>query len=258
MGALANRVGLRNLALALYERWLLRKGTHQVQMAGRLLTFRVYDRGDVTVVDWFGWGERTLMDRVLKSMREKDTVFDVGANIGLVSILLGVAGQRLGVNVHAFEANPETAERARENAALNQCTNVVVHPVALADRCGFTSLHTHRDYHGRDSMLVVEGLHTGMLKVPTETADTIARRLGVRPDIVKIDVEGAELDVLRGSEEMLGRGSVRDLFIEVHPERLATAACDEGVVVSYLRGHGYRSVWRHVRNTEIHHHFQRG
>jgi len=211
----------------------------------------------VSMVDTFMQIEGELMNRILGSIRPKDVLFDVGAYIGMVSVLVGVSARESEVAVHAFEPNPETAERARRNAALNKCENVEVHTLALGRESGPAKLLTSGWGHSADSMISPGGSCTGSLDIRVEKADDLVGRLGASPSIVKIDVEGAELDVLVGMERLIRHGSVRELFIEVHPIQLATAGHDEAELVRWLESRGFRLVWRERLTRQFHHHFRR-
>lgn len=256
IGAWAKRLGVGRVALSLHERHLLRTGRHSLALGGERLTFAVRSANEVGCIDNFARHERTLIERMLASVREGDTVFDVGANIGIVSVALGVVARLRSVSVHAFEPDPRTAERTRANADLNLCENVYVHTLALGAKSGTAWLHTSREHPDTASM--IQRLESGMerLAVCVERADDVARALRLTPSVIKIDVEGAEFDVLRGAEAMLRAGVVRDLFVEIHPERLSLANHDEGEIVDWLAGLGYRSVWRQVKQDEPQHHFR--
>jgi hypothetical protein len=83
------------------------------------------------------------------------------------------------------------------------------------------------------------------------------RRGNPPPNVVKIDVEGAEGYVLAGLEPLMSSGAVRDLLIEFHHERLSEAQMDAHQLESWIESLGYRVVYSHRRGTETHCHFQR-
>jgi FkbM family methyltransferase len=144
----------------------------------------------------------------LRKHIEKGTFLDIGANVGLVSLLLADRIQ------HAilFEPNPIAAARARENMVLNQL-GFEVQELALSDQRGVVELE---NAGGVDSCnRIVAGFTTTVptISVPRNTLDSFLAERGALPapiSVVKIDVEGHENCVLRG---MLG-------LLENHRPRL--------------------------------------
>lgn len=255
-GDVLRHLGLARPALRLYERALLRRGRHTLRYQGTTLTCGVHDRFDVSRVDNFLRIERHLVDRICESIRPGDVMFDVGANIGMVSLLVGAAARDSGIDIHAFEPNPETARRARQNVALNSAENVAVHTLALGREAGTARLYTCGGDCGRDSMIPNANAATADIGIRVERGDEVARRLGCRPSVTKIDVEGAELDVLLGMDELLTAGAVRELFIEMHPTILAAAGHSEAEIVDWLKSRGMGEVWFDPRGTQTHRHFR--
>jgi FkbM family methyltransferase len=150
--------------------------------------------------------------------RRPQLFFDVGANYGLHSLLFLVHG----IRTVSFEPNANCHAYLRRVCELN---NLVcnIQPVALSDVEGFTELWFPEkqtwmgttDAHVRESLGKDFGLCS--LEVEQTTIDNFVARHGCRPDLIKIDTEGSELPVLKGSRETLG--SIRPLVIfESWPE----------------------------------------
>lgn len=135
------------------------------------------------------------------------TFIDVGANQGFYTIL---ASKRVGTNglVVAFEPAETEFLRLRRNLALNQCQNVISEPFALGSHKGSTDFFLCLGYHGSFSSIREPGHDVASPRkkvlVPITTLDDYARTQPlVSADLVKIDVEGAELDVLVGAAASL-------------------------------------------------------
>jgi FkbM family methyltransferase len=168
-----------------------------------------------------GDAEPEVQEALAELIEPGQTVYDVGANIGFFTIfcsrLVGPQGR-----VYAFEPIPENLVTLRRNIALNKLTNVVVVEQALSASTGtaqmfvspwsaFHSLNvdgaSKRENHGPDG---------GEITVETITLDEFVSQAGVSaPDLVKLDVEGAELLVLEGMRETL-RSTQPLLLVEVH------------------------------------------
>ncbi len=129
--------------------------------------------------------------------RRGDVVVDVGANIGEVSIVMSQEAGPRG-RVFAFEPSPRIFGYLRGNLALNGCTNVTAYNLALGTAAGTVLMSDDR----RDDMnhLVAEG------GTPVECSTLDWALAGSGPvALIKIDVEGTELAVLKGALETLAR-----------------------------------------------------
>ena len=128
----------------------------------------------------------------------------MGANLGYFSCLAAKAVGPGGV-VHAVEPAPVNVEALERNIRLNELCNVVVHPVAAADVGGERTLRltARDDHHGLydhpDSPTIAE------LRVPTTPADAL---FDAPANLIKVDVEGAEVEVPKGMAGLLRRSPV--------------------------------------------------
>ncbi len=138
------------------------------------------------------------------------TVFDIGANAGhhllLLSRLCGDAG-----HLHAFEPVPENVACLRETLRLNRLRNVTLHELAVSDREGLADFKfsgvfdgfacLEQGGHGRSAAQAMPGRS---IRVQTIDLDAFCKRFGIsRVDLIKVDVEGAELLTLRGMTRTL-------------------------------------------------------
>lgn len=143
------------------------------------------------------------------------TVFDIGANVGCYTLLLaGWVGDQ--GHVYAFE--PAAGSRAGliRHLALNGLSaRVSVRPEAISDRAGdadFLDAGTHGDNR------LVAAAMPGTTTVPSLSIDGFCETSGLSPDLIKIDIEGAELAALRGARQTIARrGPALALFVELHP-----------------------------------------
>lgn len=144
----------------------------------------------------------------LACLRSDATVYDIGANVGWFSLL---AARRVGPGgrVIAFEPSVENAAVLQANASSNDFSNITAIPAAVADRDGWarfaaaSSLQGHLDPQGGELIPVIAV--DSWLKTTNQPP----------PDVIKIDVEGAEAAVLLGMTQTL-RGSRPTLIIELH------------------------------------------
>lgn len=136
------------------------------------------------------------------------TCFDVGANIGLTSIFM--ASSATNVKVFAFEPSPVTLRYLSANAA-NAGNEIKVIPLAVGDKKGNVDFTELPGFGAGSHILAAGGKHPGMqdastISVPVITLDEWCCDNAIeRLDLLKIDVEGYEINVLRGAKETLRR-----------------------------------------------------
>jgi FkbM family methyltransferase len=137
----------------------------------------------------------------------------VGSNLGLHA--LTVAKQRPDVRVWAFEPNPAMAALARSAAEANQVA-VDVREVALDSRSGRAALYLHEGNAGRNSLCDLgAGVRLPHIDVDTVLADNLVASAAIgSPNVVKIDVEGAEPRVLAGMRGILRGDRVHTVVFE--------------------------------------------
>lgn len=175
-----------------------------------------------------GDAEPEVQKALAELVKPGQTVYDVGANIGFFTILCSRLVGPQG-HVYAFEPIPQNLATLRHNVTLNALGNVTIVEAALSSSTGsaemfvspwsaFHSLNvegaTKQDNHGPQA---------GEITVQTVTLDEFVQGEGVRaPDLVKIDVEGAELIVLAGMGATLR--SVKPLLLcELHDTKAGYA-----------------------------------
>ena len=165
----------------------------------------LHHRDDIgLVVLMTGSFEQAEIDVARSSSRAATTAVDVGANVGIFTVPLALAVGPRG-RVLAVEPSPESVAQLEHNIRLNELTNVDVHPIALAAEPGDVTLQLGADPAFHSTSTVVRSRDTAATtSVRADTLDRLWRDAG-SPDVsfLKIDTEGAELDVLRGARELL-------------------------------------------------------
>jgi FkbM family methyltransferase len=194
------------------------------------------------LMQWYlFWGFRDPSHEALISLcKPGSTVVDVGANIGITALrcahLSGESGK-----VVAIEPDPLNVARLRANIARNPAPNIEVLEVALGDREGTVGLGVP-NARNRGGTRVETSLSLTTAEVQTTTLDHIAEtHLDLRPNLLKIDVEGYETKVLRGGLRFIS--AFRPvIFLEVSDEHLHYQGSSPAELLSLLEGQGYSSV----------------
>lgn len=188
--------------------------------------------------------ERQLTAVIRRVVRPGMTIVDVGADIGYYAIqftdLVGSQGR-----VVAFEPTRNGRKFLAANAILNDCSNIEIRPEALSDQVG----EVHFGASNVKSQMAFLNQPDSIQETELETVKMIPYdewALGnplkvvdlVKIDVEGVDVEGAELLVLRGMKVLLARARPI-LIIEVHPAMMATFGTTEEELHRFLKGLGY-------------------
>ena len=160
--------------------------------------------------------ERSACDLLRAWLRPGDKVVDVGANHGWFSLLMAAIVGPQGVVV-ACEPMPQMLDALRHNLTLNAALDVRVLPIALGAEPGESTLHLFAGLpHGHVSVSTLGRSDYATTVVPVERIDTAV--LDLQPVLIKVDVEGAELEVLRGADALLRGRRPPSWLIEVNYE----------------------------------------
>jgi len=159
-------------------------------------------------------------------LRPGDTVVDIGANVGFLTrkfaSLVGHQGKVL-----AFEPDPVTFDFLLYNT--QRLTQVSVFQEAVSDRVGKMSFHLHPT-SGMSNSLVNAWDDARTIQVSSSRLDTWAQDSAIgRVRLVKIDVEGAELLVLRGMQGILEGRSGPEVIFEFCPKNLGSKDVEDGI-----------------------------
>jgi FkbM family methyltransferase len=190
--------------------------------------------------------ERAEQIFYLNYLREGMIVFDVGANIGELTLLFS---RFVGTgDVHAFEPGSECFARLNAVCRAANLRNVHLNQCALADAEGERALYVYDDTHlGWNSLAQrplqnygIEVRPPVIEKISAMTLDAYCAARGVeRIDLLKIDVEGAELDVMRGAEKMLRERRIACIAFEFG-QATFDMGHTPGEIAGFLKNLNYR------------------
>lgn len=193
-------------------------------------------------LDGEGYEQKTTTF-ILENLKPGDVMADIGANYGYFSML---AGPRIGPEgrVYAFEANPELQVRLKESIARNRFEGRVISTdVALSDedrdgvdfylsldpaQAGISTMHPWEEHLKKGNLS-----GNNKIRVRTRSFDSWAIEAGLdRLDVIKLDVEGSELEVLQGMRKSLDRFRPRFVVCETSLD---------GKVSAFLESCGYQA-----------------
>ena len=187
----------------------------------------------------FEKSERRFVAGVLRTGM---TVLDVGAHHGLYTLL---ASRKVGPQgrVVAFEPSPRERNNLLRHLRWNRCRNVRVEGVALGSEPGFGELFVVKGLQTGCNSLRAPNVAEPTTKIAVEicTLDERLERLGIRHvDFLKIDAEGAELDIFRGAAKLFEQRPRPIILAEAHDTRTRAWGYRSREIVAFLRQRGYR------------------
>lgn len=189
----------------------------------------------------YGTFELAELNFVNRYLKPGDKAMDIGANVGIFSVVMGATVESEG-QIFAFEPMATNVMRLEKNLRKNALDNVQIFPVALGASDGQMSLRIATDPAYSSLHVVQGGFGSGTdVSIEVRTLDGIWEELG-SPEIafVKIDVEGAEMDVLRGASSFLATCRPT-LLVEANSARelesLRAQLCDLGY--RHIRPEGF-------------------
>jgi FkbM family methyltransferase len=194
---------------------------------------------DEIFVGIFEVPERRFVERFLK---DGMIVLDIGAHHGFYTIL---ASKKAGPSgrVIAFEPSPRERQRLLMHLKFNQCNNVKVEPFALSSQ------------NGEAAFYIVDGRDTGcnslcppavseptkVISVNIITLDNYLEKEMIHHiDFVKIDAEGAELEVLKGSKRFINQRPRPVILCEVDDHRTRAWGYSASMIIEILESYGFR------------------
>jgi FkbM family methyltransferase len=179
------------------------------------------DMGVSPSIGVLGWHEMKTTELFIKLIRRGSTVIDVGANIGFFTLLAAKLVGKKGL-VISFEPEPASFSLLTRSVERNNFNNVRLFQKCISNVDGQQLLHLSVT-HNKGLHSIARDLGGPSVLVQSARLDTLASSDGIGSiDLLKIDVEGAEPQVLEGAERLISESRVRNIIMEwEHPETWA-------------------------------------
>lgn len=214
----AQRTGLHSSINAGFWEIRFLFGGQPVRLKSHTGTIRTVLESDGSLASY---PEHQIVEDVIQSVEAGDVFYDIGANIGRYTIPVALFSPE--TETVAFEPDRRNVKLLRRNGDLNDVTFTILN-TALSGSDGEMELILS-DNPGRNR-LAYSADDGGEKKeiIPVSRGDSLIQNGEIPdPDVIKIDVEGAEMEVLDGLAETLADGDCRAIYCEVHPNLLADA-----------------------------------
>lgn len=183
--------------------------------------------------------EADVVRYVRPRVKHGSCVVDVGAHVGFyvlqAALWVGSDGR-----VIAFEPNPLARDVLSVNVRLNGFADRVrIEGAAVSENAGVGALYGGTDTSGLSRLHVPNAFsgHRDAIDVPVVSLDGYCAGQGIRPSLVIVDVEGAELTVLRGARDLLAASDVI-VVVEIHPELWGSFRTDADGIRAFANGVG--------------------
>jgi FkbM family methyltransferase len=183
--------------------------------------------------------EERFARELIAAVRAGDTVWDIGANVGVYAAQFAERGA---ANVVCFEPAPAAVAALR--ARFSGASQIQVMPIALANQRGSAAFAA--DGASPNNQIGPSDGSKPTIEVQVYPGDEALAEFALpQPDVIKIDVEGYEMEVIEGLAKVLASKQVRSVFIEVHFALLHARKLDEapGAILQTLRQHGFAVRW---------------
>lgn len=202
-----------------------------------------------------GYGdEADTIEKVLAELKLGDVFYDIGSCVGLYSLHAAL----LGAKVVAFEPDPAYRKRLMRNIKINRLgKQVKVLDWAVSDQNGSLTLYTDGVEGNSPSLREVGSRNS--VTVRTKTIDSaIANKEILPPNIIKLDIEGAEGLALAGMKDLLTSSNApRFLFVEFHPDFLPQFNSSLEECKSLIEQYGYHEIQSFRRSNQQHYFFKK-
>ncbi|GMQ81796.1 MAG: hypothetical protein BMS9Abin05_1232 [Rhodothermia bacterium] len=172
--------------------------------------------------------EPEVFELLKREISPDDVIFDIGAYIGLYSIILSKYLGKEG-RIYAFEPASDSAEILLENLELNNAREKVeVLPCGVGEKCGQAKLYAVGGHiqNSFSSAALGPGVASDTVDVPVISMDAFCEERSIRPTWAKVDTEGWELQVLRGAVKVFSANRTMRFIVEMHPYAWPSAGYD--------------------------------
>jgi FkbM family methyltransferase len=187
--------------------------------------------------------ERDLAMIVRENINPNKDVIDVGANIGLYTILCAKLISK-SKRVLAIEPAPEAIEYLNKNVAYNNCSNVIIYHGMAIEKPQSRQLSVipgMSEYSslGSISHKAVDGIRSSLVTVPGETIDSLVEKYELSPGIIKMDIEGGEYSALMGAISTLQKHKPI-ILLEVSNDLLQAQGSSSKSIEMFLHTNNYK------------------
>ncbi|TAK34973.1 MAG: FkbM family methyltransferase [Saprospiraceae bacterium] len=222
---------------------------HNFKVGGQKVQFHINNPVERFRLQNWGWEKALILDALTLS-KEGDIFYDIGASVGAISIPVGMKIKP--GRVISFEPDPENAASLRGNFLLNKVEGFKIIPCAVADSAGEMQLFTQGSNGWSPSLRQVNGIQSS-IPVKIVTVDGLLQTGEIPPpNVMKIDIEGAEMLALKGMSNLLsGADKPRLIILEIHPKFLPAFDTNVTEIFRFVLDRNFKIDWMESRSDQI-------
>ncbi len=198
----------------------------------------------------FASKEPEFLNWIDNELKNKDNFFDIGSNVGIYSIYAAL--RKKGANVHSFEPEYANLNLLKNNVIINSLNKKInLYSFAFGEKCEISNLYI-QDFTPGSALHTVEKKNIPKTKTGKKilwkegifviTLDQFVKETKVIPSLIKIDVDGNELNVLRGGKTTLKNKKLRSIFIEMDSKK------DRNKIIKILKISGFKLSYKYKYN----------
>jgi FkbM family methyltransferase len=237
--------GKTRLVALMWKRLVPREGSLQTRLLNEDIRFTCdLNQFIQRHVYFFGNYEREACELWSRCARSAKVIFDVGANIGVYSVLAAKANPQ--ARVHAFEPTPEVLTSLQQNIELNNLSNITVNGLAVGKENGTAFLQRCTGVDGTN-----EGMNfiapseevdcKSQIPVSMVSLETYCEQQGIQQiDLMKVDIEGGEFDAFVGAQSLIDRQAIKCIFFELAEWAASRSGHSTDDIKRLLADAGYR------------------
>lgn len=189
-------------------------------------------------------GEKELLKEIIQHLNKNEVLWDIGANVGFHSILIEKLLNEKNCSVIAFEPEADTFKLLQKNILLNRSKNLTAYNFAIGEKNYQRNIYSsdtpnfgaHSFVHRSDYKVKNRGKSVKVFSVDS----LIKEKRLTHPTTIKIDVEGAEILVLKGMADTLKNSKLKTIFLEGHINLLHSFNSSIKEVLDLIRASGFQ------------------
>jgi len=199
------------------------------------------DQHDTLKLSTNGIFEPFETNLVKKAVRKGSVVLDIGANIGYYTLIFAKLVGEQG-KVFAFEPEPFNFKLLKKNVEINNYQNVILQNSAVSNNNGKTKLYLSQEQSGTHRIFPSHICSNNYVEVEMVRLDDYFKKnvLAEKISFIKIDVEGAELGVLKGMKSLLELNKKLEILIEFIPPYIKEFGANPIDVLSLLENYNFK------------------
>jgi len=181
--------------------------------------------------------EPSTTELIKNEVDEGMIFFDIGANIGWYSLLCSKIVGKTG-HIYSFEPDPYLFEIIKENIVLNNLKNITVFPYAVSNKTAKEHFSLNDKQDG-DNRLGSKAITDKIIEVQTISIDDFCNQHNVKPDFIKMDIQGSEPKAFQGMKETISKNSKIKIITEVFPEAIEDVGSSTEEFIDSLEKSGF-------------------